>query len=404
MAGVPGVAYAQDVQTSLVASVGGSADTNPYSQQTTDGAGIAATAELRPSITARDELTTVNLSGYAQFRQFFRQYGLEDNYGGNADIVRRQADWLTLRGSASIAYIESGFNGFSRFGASPAGPGGTIPDPSLPTPPGSPLNPLPGLTDVSLIGQRTRFTSIGSGIGADMRLGAKSNASVDLRSSAMRYALTGLNDYNSYTGELHLNHTLGELLSVGVIGTLTKTNYIDLGQGDARTAEGLLSLDRRLGERWTLNVALGASFTKIDGRGGRPDTNFSAISTRLKFCWQGQYSNLCLGGSRSPQPAADGNVRVSTTVTADYSVRVSDRERVSVSGSYAKTGRGREIGLGAQPPVDYLSGSARYDNQLNKKLSAFVSANVSKIYTPQVRREPNVGIAVGLQVRIGTGQ
>jgi hypothetical protein len=97
-------------------------------------------------------------------------------------------------------------------------------------------------------------------------------------------------------------------------------------------------------------------------------------------------------------------VRVSSTITGDYSIRLSDRERVSLSGSYAKTGRSRDLSLGAQPALDFVAASARYDNQINNKLTAFITANVSKTYSSLLRRKANVGIAMGLQYSFGARQ
>ncbi|QDZ08041.1 hypothetical protein FPZ24_11575 [Sphingomonas panacisoli] len=402
--GVPGAAYAQDVQTSVVASVGGSAESNPYNDTNSHGAAVAATADVRGTVVARDDRTTVDVTGWASFRQFLRRYGLEDSYGVNTDISSRQSDRLTLRGSGSFSYSVGGFSGYGRPSLSPVDPTSIIPDPTQPDPLAG-LNPLTGLSDANILGQRTRFTSYGSGVGADMQLGARSSASLDLSARALRFALTSYDDYNTYSGQLQLNHRLDELFSVGLIGTLTKTNYLSLRQGDARTAELLASVDRRLGSHWSLNLGLGASFTKIDGRGGLPDTNFTALSARLRFCWQDESSNLCLGALRSPQPAADGNVRVSDTLTADYSLRLSARENLSVSGAYSRTGRGRTAAIGGgAPAIDFVNASVRYDNQISKKLTAFVASNFSKSITSGLRRRPNVGISMGLQVRIGTGQ
>jgi hypothetical protein len=401
MVGVPGVAYAQDIQPSLVASIGGSAESNPYNQTTTDGVAVAATAELNPRITVRDDRTTIDISANAQFRQFFRRYGLDDSYGVNTGIVSRQSEWLTLRGSGSFSYSRGGFNGFGRPGLSSADPVVVTPDPTVPTPP----NPLVSLSDVNIIGLRTPVTSYGSTVGADVRVSERSNLSIDFDTRAMRFKRTArLDDYNNLHGELSYNYSLNDTWSVGLVGGYGKTNYLDLGRGDAGTTDALASLNGKLGARWTVALSVGGSFTSIDGRGGRPDVHFSSITTRARFCWQGQYSNFCLGGQRSPQPAADGNVRVSTTITGDYSLRLSDREHFSLSGSYAKTGRSRDLTLGAQPGIDFLSASARYDNQLNQRLSAFVNASASKIYSPLQRSSANVGISMGLQIRIGAGQ
>jgi hypothetical protein len=306
-----------------------------------------------------------------------------------------------LRGNSFFSYNQGGFNGLGRPTLTTPDPIVITPDPTVPAPV---VDPLIALSDVNILGQRTRTTSYGSGLGTDIVLGAYANLSADFDARAMRFDAAGLDEYNTLHGQLHLSHQLNEAISVGVTGGYGKTNYLALGQGDAGTIDALASIDGKIGARWTVSISVGESFTTIDGRGGRPDVHYSSISTQMRFCWQGEFSQFCLGGQRSPQPAANGNVRVSSTITGDYSIRVSDRERVSLSGSYAKTGRSRDLSVGAQPALDFVAASARYDNQINNKLTAFITANVSKTYSPLVRRKANVGIAMGLQYSFGARQ
>ena len=386
--GAPGMAYAQDVQTGMTISVGGSAESNPYNEQNAGGVAVAGTLELRPTISVRDETTTANLGGYAQFRQFLRRYGLEDNYGANAGISSRVSERLTLRGTSFFSYNEGGPNGYGGFARSPNGTPGTSPNP---------------IYDPTLLGQRTRFTSFGSGVGADMQVDAYSNVSLDLEARALRFQLQSYNDYNSYSAEMHYSRTINERWSVGLIGVFSKTNYLDFGQGDATTSNVMASVDGKLGARWTVSLSGGAAFTNIEGRAGRPAMHFTSVSGRMRVCWKGEFSSLCVSGDRSPQPAAEGSVRVSDTFMADYTVRLSERENFSLSGSYARTGRGRGSFF-STPPTDFLSAYARYDNQFAKRVGAFATANVSRISTPGVQRGTNVGGAVGLQIRLGAAQ
>lgn len=401
MAGIPAVAHAQDVQASVRASVGGSAETNPYNDPNPGGAAVAATAEISPTFVARDDRTTVQVNGMAQFRRFFRRYGLEDNYSASAAITRRQTEWLTLRANSFFSYNEGGFNGFGRPSLTTPGPIIVNPDPTVPAPV---IDPLLGLSDVNILGQRTRTTSYGASLGADFTLGEYSSLSLDGDARAMRFKTTGFDNYNSLHGEAHWTYQVAEGWSAGLIGGYGRTNYLRQDQGDAGTTDLLATVDGRLGARWTVSLSLGESFTTIDGRGGRPDIHYSSFSTRARICQQGEFSQFCLGAQRSPQPTANGGVRVSTTINGDYSIRVSERERVSLSGSYAKTGRTRDLTVGGQPAIDFVTASARYDNQIDQRLTAFVSTNFSKTYSSLERRKANVGIAIGLQYSFGVTQ
>jgi hypothetical protein len=402
MTGAAGVAQAQDVQTSVVASAGISGETNPYNETNAGGLSLAATAELAPTISVRDEQTSVTINALAQFRQFFRRYGLEDNYSANTSIVSRRSDSLTLRGNSTFSYNRGGYNGFGRPSLSAIDPISTTPDLTQPDPTVPLQDPLLLISDVTLLGQRTRVTSYGSGLGADARLGAYSSLSLDLTARALRFKSTGFDDYNSYRAEFQYSYQLDELISVGLIGGYGKTNYLDLSQGDVNSYDALASLDRRFGGNWSLSLGAGASFTDIDARAGRPAVHYTSLSVRGRFCWRGEFSQMCVGGQRSPQPAANGSVRVTDSVNADYSLRLSERERLSLSASYARTGRGRD--LMALPASDFVSGSARYDRDITKRIGAFASASVSKISNFGASRRANIGFALGVQARIGSGQ
>lgn len=392
LAGASGIAHAQEARTSMIASTGFSVETNPNNANASKGTQIAATAELRPTISVTDETTTIDLSGLAQFRQFFGGYGLEDNYGFNAQIVSRRSANLTLRGTSVFSYNQGGFNGYGRPGLSSPAVTGITPDVTALPPPTS-------LIDVNILGQRTRVTSIDTVIGADAKLSPFSSLSADFSARALRFKSTRFNNYNVLGTELRYDRTLDELLSVGVIGSYSKTNYLDVGQSDASSYSILGSLDRRLGARWSLSLSLGASFTNIAARASQPAVNFTALSGRLRFCWRGEYSQLCLGGQRSPQPAASGSVRVSDSIDADYSLQLSQRQRFSLTGSYARTGRGRD--LVSAPGSAFASASARYDNDFDKRLTAFASASIAKVYGALSSRRTNFGAAIGLQIRIG---
>jgi hypothetical protein len=406
LTGLPSLAWAQEVRTGLIASTGVSVESNPYNASNSGGVGVSADAEVRPSLSVRDETTQVQMRGSAQLRQFFQRYGLEDNYSFDTSIVSRRSDRVTLRGSGSFGYTAGGYNLYGR-------PSLIAPDPinsSLNDPVGGVVtpdltlqNPLNGLTDVNLIGQRTRLTSFGSSLGADFVLSPRSNLSADVNAQGIRYKASSAQDYNTLGGELRFNHSFDELLSVGLIGSYNRTNYFDPSQGDAGVISALLSVDRKFGERWSASVALGASFTNIEGRLGLPATRYNTVTARLRFCRQGEFTRLCVSGSRSPQPAINGNVRVSTNVNADYSVRTSERGRLTLGGSYAQTGRGHTP-LVSDPAIDFVSGSARYDNDFNRKMSAFISASISKISSPFAPRRANIGAAIGLQIHLGNPQ
>lgn len=394
LAGVSSAAGAQQTQTAVLVSTGASVETNPYNTVNAGGESIAGTLEIRPLLRTRTELSTIDLSGSASFRQFVRRFGLEDNYSLNGLISTRVSERITLNSNAGFIYNEGGYNDFARRdlqlnNPAPVMPGSGLPDPSL--------------IDVTLLGQRTRTKAFDFGVGADVRLNTYSTLSLNTSGRATRYKAVGFGDFNTISGRASYSHQLSETTSIGAVGSVSKTDYLRARVGDARTYSIQGSLDRRLGTNWTFWGSAGIAFTRIDQLAGQPDVDFQSLTAELRFCRNGEFSRFCLAGSRSPEPSANGNIRVTNVLQGDYSLRVSERENVTFSGSYARTGRGRGVAA-ALPGVDLVSGAVRYDNQLRDNLTFYASTNFSKIYTSIDSRRANFGVNAGLQFRFGALQ
>ncbi len=407
--GMSAAVGAQTSQTGLLVSTGVSAESNPYNGAGGNAGSIAATAELQPQARFRTESATLDLNGLAQFRQFVRRYGLEDNYSGNAQLTSRVSERLTVHASGGASYNQGGYSNYGRAGLSPSvGFGGTtlgstttddaLPDVSIIN--GSLADQIPLLTDVTVLGLRTRTTSFQAGTGFNAQITGRSQLAADLQIRALRFKTLLLNDYDNASVELRWSRSLNELTSLGIIVSTDLTNYRASRVGDARTKTALLSYDRRFGSRWALSLGAGASFTNINQLAGLPDTRFTALSVRGQFCRQGEYSQVCVSANRSPQPAANGNVRVTNSIAATYSLRLTDRERITLSGSYAQTERGRGTAL-ALPAADFASASARYDRQIGQRMGLFMSGNIAKFYGASSSRSANIGVAAGVQFRLG---
>lgn len=394
LACVASAASAQETQTSVTVSTGASVETNPYNTLNSGGASIAATASIRPSMRWRGEFSTIELGGLASFRQFTKRYGLEDNYSLDGSISTRVAERLTLRSNASFSYNQGGFNDFGRPGLLP---GGLPANPSDPNP--NPL-PNPAVIDPTVLGQRVRTTAFDLGVGGTAQLNAYSSLSLDVSGRGNRFRQIGFGDFNTVTGRASYQYQLSELTSIGLIGSVSRTDYLGTTVGDALTTSIMGSLDRRLNANWTLTGSAGLAITRIDQLPGLPDEKFNSLTAALSFCNQGERGRFCVNGSRAPEPSAFGNVRVNNSLAADYSYRVTERESVTVSGSYAHTGSGRGL-VSALPAVDFVSGAIRYDNQFRNNLSIYAATNFSKFYSSDFPRKANFGVNAGVQYRFG---
>ncbi|MHA6723761.1 hypothetical protein [Sphingomonas sp. RS2018] len=390
----PGILTAQTVQTGMTVSGGVTAETNPYNEAGTSGVSVAATAELRPRLRYRTESTTIDLAGSAQFRQFLRRYGLEDNYGATSDIISRISENATLRARAGYGYNQGGFGGFGRPTLSAGDPLVNTPDFVLPDVPFIP-------TDVTILGQRTRVSSFDANTGIDYRLSQRTQVSIDAGARTMRFGGPFLSDFNSLSTQARVNRVLDERTSVGVIGSFAKSDFLRTRIGDSETVSALLALDTRVAARWTISASAGIARTSLQQGVGQPDISFSSLTTNIQACSQGEFSRFCLNAQRSPQPAANGDVRISDTIGADYSYRLSPGSQISVGGNYARTGRGRVVAANLQPPLDFAGAFARYDRRLTENMTFFTSANYSKIFGSTQPRRANAGIAVGIQLGLG---
>lgn len=407
--GMSAAVGAQTMQTGLLVSTGVSAESNPYNGTQSGGGGsVAATAELQPQARFRSATTTLDLNGLAQFRQFIRRYGLEDNYSGNAFLTSRLSDRLSLHASGSASYTQGGFNNFGRPGLSPLIGLDTVPvDGTAETtlPPvsltdGSLTSGSPLLTDATILGLRTRTKFFAAGAGFNGQLSAQSQLSGDLNVRASRFKAGLLSDYDNAGGELRYSRTLNELSSVGLIGSVDRTNYRGTRVGDTVTKAALVSYDRRFSRGWAVSVAVGASFSDIRQLAGQPNANLTALTVRGRFCNQAEYGRICIGGQRSPQPAANGSVRVSNTLTADYARRLNENDSLSVSGSYART-EGARVLVQRFPAAEFLAGSVRYDHRLGERSTFFANGTAAKTYNSLAPSDVNLGVAAGLQIRFG---
>lgn len=396
LAGLATAAGAQETQSGVLVSAGTSVESNPYNEVDADGVGVAATAEIRPFLRIRDATSQINLTGSAQFRQFFNDYGLEHSYGLGADLSTRQSERVTIRASAGFNSSDGGYSNFGRPGLSPGD--ATIPISELP-----PQYIDPQYVDVSLLGSRSRINSLNFGAGVDTVINAYSSVSADMYGQISRFKSAGLGDFNTVGGRLAYSHKLSELTSVGLIGSVSYSDYLRSRVGDAWVYTLMASVDRRLGANWTASASGGVAFTRSERGLGLPDSTFTSLTAQVRLCRQGEFSQFCLSGGRSPQPTALGGVRVSNQLAASYSHRLSETERISLDGSYSRTGRSRNL-LNVEPAISFYSAGVRYDKTLSQRLTGFASASFSKIDDQFSSRRANLGANLGVQYRFGALQ
>jgi hypothetical protein len=384
------------VEPRIVFVAGTGIATNPFNEPNPGSAAVVATIEARPTISSKSETGTLELQGLIQLRQYSRRYGLEDNYSANVRAVTRRSDRLTVRGNFGFAYNEAGLTGARAgdfpLGATPsAGSPGLIPDISAP------------LDDITLIGQRSRITALNASVGVDYRLDDRTFLSADVAGRSMKFDLVRFGDYYFFTEELGVSHSLNDRTSVGVIGQLAQIDYENGRVGDAKSYNGLLSVDHQFDAAWTASVAVGLSVTTAKQLPSQPDIQFESLTFRGRICRSVEASSLCLNTQRSPQPSANGSVRTAQSYSLSYSQRVSPRDRLSFSGNYADMGASRAGGT-TLAAVKYYGAEARYEKDLRANITAFGNVTYGKIDQDTALRKANFGAMLGLRFKFGASK
>lgn len=384
-----GAAGAQDVRTGADIHLGGEVAKNPYLEQGNAEVTAAALVEFRPWLRQENALTTLDIEGSIQARQFTSHYGLEDNYRASMRVGHRASDRLMLTGGAGFSSTESRRGGsFGRFEI----------DPNLVGPPLVPIDPLPD--DVTVLGIRGRTTTADAILGANYAIDARRSVSVgvDFRDVSLNHA--NAVDYRTYGAQTRFNQLIDEATSVGIIFGYREIDYRSALGGDAETISAMGALSHRLDERWSLNASLGASRTSIEAGGGLPSRTWTSLTAQISLCSRDEYGSICIDYQRQPQPSGLGTVRTSDILGLSFSRRLSASDRVSLGASYSRNG-GATGFAGAHPSIELVSARAMYTRDFNERLSGFLSASTSRISRADIALEPNVNVGAGIIIRLG---
>src|SRR5690606_22219213 len=102
-----GGASAQVLRGGVDVSLSAEAISNPYLEQGDTDPSAAATVEIRPWVSEASELTSFDLRGFVQVREFSRNYDREENYGASASVSHRASERLTVTGNTGISSTAS---------------------------------------------------------------------------------------------------------------------------------------------------------------------------------------------------------------------------------------------------------------------------------------------------------
>ncbi|RZM08294.1 MAG: hypothetical protein EOP67_71905, partial [Sphingomonas sp.] len=268
-----------------------------------------------------------------------------------------------------------------------------------------PTNPViidPGVIggDIGLIGLRQRRNSLNAGVFGSYRPSEVSSWNFGANVSRSSYPDSdGLAiSSRSYGVNTGYTRSLSERSSVGLQVSGTIVDYARVPS--SRFINPQLTYSTQLAERWSLNLAVGASYV---------DDGFSSNvtpSANGSLCRASERGNFCLLVARQPSVSAFGGARNQTSVTANYSYRLAERTSLAASASYQRVSNGISLSPAASSGRDqaYINASATVSQQLARRLSAFATALYRDVNGLGVPTSADVGGRIGLALTVGGRQ
>ena len=380
---MPAIAYA-DTKAAITLTAGGGASSNPYLLTGSSTGSGYVVAEAAPEVTVASERTTFSLRGNARLEQYFRLYG--SDFSGNAAASIDQAL------SENTHTILSGY--YSTSNGSPSGfVSGTIattPDPlTIPT------------GDISTIGSRFRQHSFGGELKflSQFSLHDKLDLSGRAREHLTRSTLA--NDYTQFEAEAGYARVLNERTDLGLRVIYAHTNYHATTLGDGNVITPQATIAYQVSDGFSLTGRAGASFASIvQSSGAKAKT--TGFSGSLAACNKGPRSSSCLSASRSIDATSAGGISKVSSIDASQQWRLSERDSLSLRGSYARVNRTSATALAS--PLNrrkLLVASAEYERQLTERLYISINPSYEKTWDSLTVRKANYGAVATLSYRYG---
>lgn len=386
---LPCSVFAQQPQVTLDVTVGASVSNNPY-LTSDDEVAAAANLGVRPTIIWEDEVATTAIQGNLQLAQYTNRYGRDLSGGVTVSSDRRIDEKTSLNLASSFQSMRSALQGdFLPAGQDPLNPGN------------DPVPPIPPI-DTTIAGLRSRTQAASASLGITHSVNVRSSINAGASFSGAFVNQGAGFDYTNLSGQFGYERRLTERMSLTAGIQASRVDYLDRSTGDSRILTPQLGIRQQLTSQLNLVASAGISYVVTDlGAGTR--SKRTSFSGSVGLCNASSTRTACLSASRSTQPTALGGVSSVTSVSANYDVVVSQKERVSFAARYGQTDQNLSTGLPLQNRItEIVGGSATYSRQLNDRLTFSVTPSYSKIYGDnQGRRDSNASIMIGLTMRFG---
>lgn len=377
-------AGAQVVTQEMLVSTSATVATNPYLQDTDEGASVGATVEIRPRLSYDTSVTQLSLEGFAQATAYAAHYGVEDNYSVAGSLRHRPSEQLTV-----LANL-----GFSSYGSPQVG---AFLDTGGGATPSEPVPPPPPVDDITVLGQRGRTNSISAGAGVEYAVDSLNSLALhgSYRKELPTYA--GAADYEVRGIQGRYDRVLNERTTIGLVTSYQQFDYQE-GQPDSRSisAEGSLSL--QLTEGWSLSGSAGIQNTRVEESLVSPVFTNTSFTASAGLCRQDPRENLCLSYTRQSLPTSYAGVRISDAVALSYSVRVSEYDTVALGGSYS---RNSSLGGIDDPSVTQAGVRGSFERRFNERFTGYVEGSLDRSRGGAMSIDPRARVSAGVRYLFG---
>jgi hypothetical protein len=366
---------------SLTATASAGFDSNPFLAVTENPQAASLRVQVAPTLSRSGERSTIRLSGRAEHIEYLGKYDSLQNFGADLAASRRVSERFEVNGGLTFSSNILATNLANPFANGDLGPDAPVP---------------PIGNDVTILGQGQRRTQYGANAGLTYVLSERDQLRWSASARADRFGAGGLVESDFFSQQIQYSRQLNEGLTVGAAVDASLINFTGDGRGDSRTLSPQLQVTAALTPRIELSGSAGLAITRLEF-GGLEETT-TAFAGNVSLCRSGDRSNLCLNGSRQVLPAAIGGALLQTTAGLSYSLRLSERDTLQLSGNYATASQPLAGALG---DFESINGFARYERQLDERLRLFVSAGALNTSGNRPTDQTNYQGLVGVTFTLG---
>ena len=379
-------AQANEPRITLDVSLGGTADSNPFLLTNGESA-ASATVKVEPKVVWENESSSAIIESSFRLSQYTNQYGRDEAVRIGAQARTQLDERTSISTRAGFQSSRSTLqDSFFLSSSDPFDPG---------------FIPEVPLTDVTVAGRRVRVNTFDASAGIDHVLSPSNSISFSAVTSYSKFSDGVGSDYRTGYGNLQYSHRLSERTSVSASVNAGVADYIGRSAGDATIVSPQFGVQHQLSERISLNASAGVSYASIDdGLGDRNGSTYA--SGRFSLCDRGVRSSFCGSLSRSAEPTALGGISAVTSAALNYDLKLSLKDRFSISGRYGRTDRSSDpLFSTGQGKSEIYGAQIVYTRYISDRVSFDIMPSLTKIYEPLADRDPNYSIMASVKIRLG---